>query len=196
MATVLGIRHAEVENPDHVVYARSRGFPLAAGGREAARRLGNALRSAAIVAVWASPLDRAVETARELAAPHGLPIRVDDRLTEWGGLIPWQGRPWGEAMADPGLLSMYANPVSSPDDPLDEAGSRVLAWTEEAAAVQAEGVALGVSHEAPLIAAYLAGRGGDYSAFRMVNIPHLGGVRLLPGPPELVDPAHALAPSC
>jgi broad specificity phosphatase PhoE len=196
MAAVLGIRHAEVENPDHVVYARSQGFPLAARGLEAARLLGEAVRAAPIVAVWASPLDRAVETARELAAPHRIPVQVDERLIEWGGLIPWQGRPWAEAMRDPDLLAMYANPVSPPEDPLDEAGRRVLAWAEEAAAAQAEGVALGVSHEAPLIAAYLTGRGGDYSAFRMVNIPHLGGVRLLPGPPEIVDPAEALAPFC
>jgi len=196
VAAVLGIRHAEVENPDHVVYARSQGFPLAGRGREAARLLGEALRATPIVAVWASPLDRAVATARELAAPHGIKVQVDDRLIEWGGLIPWQGRPWAEAMRDPDLLAMYANPASSPEDPLDEAGRRVLAWAEEATAVHAEGVALGVSHEAPLIAAYLAGRGGDYSAFRMVNVPHLGGVRLLPGPPEIVDPAEALAPFC
>src|SRR6266540_2416943 len=137
-----------------------------------------------------------VVVTRKPAAPHGIKVQVDDRLIEWGGLIPWQGRPWAEAMRDPDLLAMYANPASWPEDPLDEAGRRVLAWAEEATAVHAEGVALGVSHEAPLIAAYLAGRGGDYSAFRMVNVPHLGGVRLLPGPPEIVDPAEALAPFC
>jgi hypothetical protein len=72
----------------------------------------------------------------------------------------------------------------------------MLAWAGEQGAAHDEGVVLGVSHEAPLIAAYLAGRGGNWPAFRSVNVPHLGGVRLDPGPPEIVDPADALAPSC
>jgi broad specificity phosphatase PhoE len=197
VAAVVGIRHGEVENPDHLVHARSAGFPLAAAGREAARRLGGALRSAPIVAVWASPLERARETAAALAEPHGLPVEVDERLIEWGGLLRWQGRSWPESMQDPELLAMYADPVGrSPDYPLDAAGRDVMAWAEEQAAAHDDGVVLGVSHEAPLIAAWLFGRGADWSAFRSVNIPHLGGVRLVPGPPETIDPADALAPAC
>jgi broad specificity phosphatase PhoE len=197
MASVVGIRHGEVDNPDHLVYARSAGFPLAANGREAAARLGEALRGAAVVAVWASPLERAIETARALAAPHGLSVSVDERLIEWGGLVRWQGRPWAETMQDPDLIAMYADPVANcPADPLDGVGRRVLAWAQERAAEHAEGVVLGVSHEAPLIAALLAGRGSDFRSFRSVNIPHLGGVRLAPGPPETVDPADALVRAC
>ena len=197
MAAVLGIRHGEVENPDHLVYARSAGFPLAAAGRQSAEALGDALRNAPIVAVWASPLERAVETAGALAARHGLPVQVDERLIEWGGLVRWQGTPWATAMVDPDLLAMYADPVGNcPADPLDLVGARVLAWAGEQASAHAEGVVVGVSHEAPLVAAYLAGRGGDWAAFRSVNVPHLGGIRLVPGPPEVVDPADALTPSC
>jgi probable phosphoglycerate mutase len=149
------------------------------------------------VAVWASPLDRAVETAEALAAPHGLTVGVDERLIEWGGLVRWQGRPWAEAMRDPDLLEMYADPVANcPDDPIDGVGRRVLAWAGEQAEAHGDGVVVGVSHEAPLIAACLVGRGSDTTGFRSVNIPHLGGVRLVPGPPETVDPADALAPAC
>jgi broad specificity phosphatase PhoE len=99
-------------------------------------------------------------------------------------------------MVDPALLAMYADPVSAAGESLDEAGRRVTAWAEDAEGSAAEGVVLGVSHEAPLIAAYLAGRGVGFTGFRMVNIPHLGGVRLLPGPPDIIDPAEALAPRC
>jgi broad specificity phosphatase PhoE len=197
VAAVVGIRHGEVENPDHLVYARSRGFPLAEAGREAARLLGERLRSAPVVGVWASPLERAVETATALAAPHGLAVEVDERLIEWGGLVRWQGRSWAETMQDPDLIAMYRDPVGhAPNDPLDGVGRRVLAWAEEQADAHDDGIVLGVSHEAPLIAAWLSGRGADYSAFRSVNIPHLGGIRLVPGPPETVDPADALAPAC
>ena len=124
-------------------------------------------------------------------------MRVDERLIEWGGLVRWQGRPWAEAMVDPNLLAMYADPVGHcPAAPHDGVGRRVMAWAGEQAAAHDGGVVLGVSHEAPLIAAYLAGRGGDWSAFRSVNVPHLGGVRLEPGPPEIVDPVDNVAPSC
>jgi hypothetical protein len=100
-------------------------------------------------------------------------------------------------MQDPDLLAMYADPVGmSPDDPLDEVGRRVLEWAGERDAEHDDGVVIGVSHEAPLIAGWLFGRGEDFSAFRSVNIPHLGGVRLLPGPPEILDPADALVPAC
>ena len=50
----------------------------------------------------------------------------------------------------------------------------------------------GVSHEAPLAAAYVIGRGADFSHFRAVSVPLLGAIRLVPGPPELVDPVEAL----
>ena len=196
MGVVLGIRHAEVDNPNHLVYGRSQGFPLTAAGLAAALALGDALRAADVVAVCSSPLERARQTAEALAAPHGLEVAEDDRLIEWGGLGPWVGRPWAEAMVDPALLAMYADPVGRcPGDPLDRVGARVLEWAVEAGVAHPDGVVLGVSHEAPLVAAYLAGRGADWSAFRAVNVPHLGGVRLIPGPPEITDPA-ALVPAC
>ena len=196
MGVVLGIRHGEVENPDHVVYGRSPGFPLTAAGLAAARALGEALRAADVVGVYASSLDRARQAAEALAEPHGLAVTVDDHLIEWGGLARWQGRPWAEAMKEPAVIEMYADPVGNcPDDPLDRVGARVIAWADDATAAHPEGIVLGVSHEAPLIAAYLAGRGADWSAFRAVNVPHLGGVRLVPGPPEITDPS-ALLPAC
>ena len=196
MGVVLGIRHGEVDNPDHLVYGRSPGFPLTTAGLAAARALGETLRAADVVAVFSSPLERARQTAEALAAPHGLTVAEDSRLIEWGGLAPWVGRPWAEAMVDPALLAMYADPVDRcPDDPLDRVGARVLAWAGEAGDAHPEGAVLGVSHEAPLVAAYLAGRGADWSAFRAVNVPLLGGVRLVPGPPEITDPA-ALVPAC
>jgi len=79
----------------------------------------------------------------------------------------------------------------APHDPLPAVGERVLRWAREAAE-RHEGVVFGVSHEAPLAAAYVVGRGADFSSFRAVNVPLLGSVRLEPGPPELVDPVSTL----
>ncbi len=44
-----------------------------------------------------------------------------------------------------------------------------------------------MSHEAPLVAALLVGRGGGLSVFHSTNLAHLAAVRLRPGPPEVVD---------
>ena len=60
--------------------------PLDEEGRMQARALGEALKGVPLGAVYASPLARAQETASLIAAPHGLPLRLDDRLMErnWG----------------------------------------------------------------------------------------------------------------
>jgi len=159
VAAVIGFRHGMVANPDGVIYARLPGFPLSADGLHEAERLGAMLADARVTAVYASPLERAVQTAEALAAPHGLDVVPDDRLLEWSF---WE-------------------------DPLPTVGDRVLAWAAEAARAH-DGIVFGVSHEAPLAAAYVAGRGADFSAFRSVHVPLLGSIRLAPGPPEIVDP--------
>src|SRR5437588_612328 len=82
-------------------------------------------------------------------------------------------------------------PLASEGLRLAEQLGKLLAAAREAAESH-DGVVFGVSHEAPLAAAYVVGRGADFSSFRAVNVPLLGCVRLEPGPPELVDPVSAL----
>ena len=65
--------------------------PLDELGREQARALADHLRHETFHAIYSSPLARARETAEIIAAPHGLPVRYDDRLKErhlgeWTGL--------------------------------------------------------------------------------------------------------------
>lgn len=65
--------------------------PLDELGREQARALAAHLQPETFHAIYSSPLARARETAELIAAPHGLPIRFDDRLMErhlgeWTGL--------------------------------------------------------------------------------------------------------------
>jgi broad specificity phosphatase PhoE len=193
MAMVLGFRHALVENPRMVVYGRLPGFPLAAHGREEAEQLGKLLASAPVTVVYASPLERAVQTAKALAAPHGLEVRTDERLLEWEFWARYQGQDWqGIAARVPDVAAYEQDPgAACPEEPLADIGKRVLEWASEAAE-QHDGAVFGVSHEAPLAAAYVVGRGGDFGGFRAVNVPHLGCVRLEPGPPELADPVAAL----
>ncbi len=193
MSVVLGVRHAEVENPEGVVYGCLAGFHLSVAGREHAERVGALLASAPVAAVYASPLDRAQETARALADPHGLDVLPDERLIEWVAVEAWQGRPWKDLLASEEYRRVTGDPIrNAPRNPLDRVGERITEWANEAEAAHPKGMVLGVSHEAPLVAAYLWGRRGDFTTYKSVNIPHLSSVRLLPGPPELVDPLDAL----
>lgn len=182
-----------------MVYARLPGFPLAPEGREDAGQLARALAGAPISAVHASPLERAVETAEIVAGPHGLAVRTDERLLEWSFWSHWEGMAWASIRdRDPELLDQYGTDPERawPQDPLSAAGRRVLEWADEAEPAEENGgIVLGVTHEAPLIAALMLGRGQDLSAYRSTNVPHLGAVRLRPGPPERVD-LQAWALSC
>lgn len=191
---IAAIRHARVHNPDHVVYARLSGFHLSPQGRAEARTLAARLAHMPVVAVYASPLERAVETARILAEPHGIDLAADDRLLEWSFWVRWQGIPWGRIREhEPELLEAYArNPTgASPEDPLEGTAGRILRWAEEAEerhdAAGPDKVVLGVTHEAPLIAAMLVGQGSGLGGFHSVDLPHLASVRLRPEPVGPVD---------
>jgi broad specificity phosphatase PhoE len=196
---VVGVRHAAVWNPQGVVYARLPGFHLSESGRAEAEQLSRDLSSVGVASIQASPLERAVQTARILAEPHGLDVVVDERLLEWSFWSHWEGLPWTRIRErDPELLEGYASDPASawPQDPLEAAGERVLAWAADAERAFPEGLVLGVTHEAPLLAAYLLGSGRNLATYHATNLPHLGTVRLRPAPAEIVDPPEWAARSC
>lgn len=190
-ATVLGIRHGLVENPDNVIYARLPGFGLSAEGETAARTLADKLVGADLAAVYASPLQRAQETAAILAAPHGLEVRTDERLVEWSFWSRWQGKPWLTVRDEaPEIFRAYADDPGSlcPEDPLAAVGERVLSWAADASSAHPEGTVIGVSHEAPLVASLLLGSGQDVDRFSATHVGHLRSVRLSPLPAAIVEP--------
>ncbi|MBD0020656.1 MULTISPECIES: histidine phosphatase family protein [Gordonia] len=76
------MRHGEVFNPEGVLYGRLPGFRLSDTGRTQARRVAETLADHDIAAVFASPLQRAQETAAPIATAHGLQIVTNDELIE------------------------------------------------------------------------------------------------------------------
>lgn len=76
------LRHGEVYNPDKILYGRLPGFVLSDLGHQMAERVGETLKDRDIVEVWASPLERAQQTATPLALAKGLDIVTDDRIIE------------------------------------------------------------------------------------------------------------------
>ena len=92
MPIVLLVRHAETEYVRKGRLAgRMPGVPLNKHGREQATALGERLAALAIKAVYSSPLERALETARAIAEPHGIEVVTREGLLETD-VGEWQER--------------------------------------------------------------------------------------------------------
>ena len=93
------VRHGEVANPNHVVYADLPGFNLSPLGVRQAHAAGRHLARRPIDAVVTSPLARAVQTATAIpVSPH---IRPSQRPTEATPRKGLSGSEASEAIARP-----------------------------------------------------------------------------------------------
>ncbi|HUA59671.1 MAG TPA: histidine phosphatase family protein [Verrucomicrobiae bacterium] len=91
MTTFLLIRHGETDAVGREIMGWRPGWHLNANGREQAKRLADRLAHRSLQAIYTSPLERAVETAAILAAPHELEPRQDAdfaevRFGQWEGV--------------------------------------------------------------------------------------------------------------
>jgi probable phosphoglycerate mutase len=94
MTTLLLIRHGENDFiKRHRLPGQLPGIHLNERGREQAAALANFLKEMLITAVYASPLERAVETAGPLAQARGLEIHTVSALADTD-VGQWQGRSW------------------------------------------------------------------------------------------------------
>lgn len=86
------IRHGEVHNPEKILYGRLPGYRLSEAGKAQAVAAGTMLRTKPLTALYASPMQRAQETAALIASVRGEPLTVqtDARLNEV--FVPYQGR--------------------------------------------------------------------------------------------------------
>jgi broad specificity phosphatase PhoE len=76
------IRHGQCDAVGRWLAGRREGVPLNAVGRREAEELSRALRWLPITAVYSSPLERSLETARPLARDHGLAVNTREALTD------------------------------------------------------------------------------------------------------------------
>jgi probable phosphomutase (TIGR03848 family) len=79
---LLLIRHALTDQTGKRLYGRSPGVHLSSRGREQAGALARRLAAVSLEAVYSSPLERCVETARPIAAAHGLRVRTVGEVVE------------------------------------------------------------------------------------------------------------------
>jgi broad specificity phosphatase PhoE len=179
------VRHAEVDNPDHLVYADLPGFGLSPHGIEQARRVGRYLGPRPVVAIWSSPLERSLRTAEEIAARTGVPVKVDPRLTEWSLMGRWKGNSWqGLATSFPGELEAYLDhphQLAFVEEPLDVLADRVAGVARRLDEKHPHGDVVVVSHQDPIQAGRLRLLGASLSELQ-TDKPRNGAViTLRPG---------------
>jgi broad specificity phosphatase PhoE len=179
------VRHGEVDNPEHVVYADLPGFGLSPHGLEQARRVGRYLGPRPVVAIWSSPLERSLRTAEEIAGRSGVPVKVDADLTEWGLAVRWRGYSWRTIPQEfPGELEAYLDhPHDLPFTPetLADVAERVANVARRLDAEHPHGDVVIVSHQDPIQAGKLKLVGSSLSLLHEEKAGHGAVLTLRPG---------------
>ncbi|MCV7075569.1 histidine phosphatase family protein [Mycobacterium szulgai] len=146
------VRHGEVHNPTGILYGRLSGFRLSDAGQAQAAAVGDFLADRDIVAVIASPLQRAQETAAPIAARHNLPVDTDPYLIESANFF--EGRrvsPGDGAWRDPRVWWQLRNPFTpSWGEPYSQIAERMVTAVEKARARAAGHEVVCVSHQLPV----------------------------------------------
>src|SRR5256712_491676 len=153
------MRHADVENPQGVIYGHLPGFGLSQVGRAQAAAVGQSLRDNGVRRIVHSPLDRARETAEiinaQLAAPVPLIPEPELREAEFGRYL--QGVPrWQVPMRRPRFFmhKLRRGRVAG-DESIETLGRRVLDVVHRVAREYPDEVSLLISHADPLQAALI-----------------------------------------
>jgi broad specificity phosphatase PhoE len=151
------LRHGEVHNPNHVLYGRLPGYHLSANGRMMAAAAADYFEGRPVAAIFASPLERAQETAQPVAERLGLPIITDDRLIESGNVLE------GKSVS---LASLGLNPLNwrylwnpfrpSWGEPYSQIVARVREVVDRARDASRGREAVCVSHQLPIWVSRLA----------------------------------------
>lgn len=89
------VRHAMCDGVGSALWGRAPGVRLNAEGREQAAALGERLRDERLHAIYCSPVERARETAKAIAAPHQLTPCIEPGLNEID-FGEWTGRAIGD----------------------------------------------------------------------------------------------------
>lgn len=153
------VRHGEVHDPDHIVYASLPGFTLSETGEEQARAVARYLGRQPVVAVWSSPLERALRTAEAIATRAGLPVKIEPDLREWRLMDRWSGVGWEDLPTEfPGEVEAFLDrPDDLPFSPesLDDLARRAGDAIRRLAEAHPHGDVVVVSHSATVRAATL-----------------------------------------
>ena len=156
---VLLMRHADVENPQGVIYGHLPGFRLSELGRAQAAAVGRSLRDRGIRRIVHSPLDRARETAEivnaQLPSPVPLIPEPELREAEFGRYLQGVKR-WQIPVRRPRFfVHKLRRGALAGDESIETLGRRVLDVVHRVAREHPDEVSLLVSHADPLQATWI-----------------------------------------
>ena len=153
------MRHADVENPNRVLYGYLPGFPLSALGRSQAIAVGQSLANSGLRRILHSPLDRTRETAElvngQLPAPVPLIAEPALREAEIGRYL--QGVPyWQIPIRRPRwFMHKLRRGSMTGDETIEQLGGRVRGVVQSLAREHPGEISLCVSHADPIQAAWI-----------------------------------------
>ena len=172
MTTIYLARHGESDWNAANRFQGHSDRPLTDLGREQARGLADLVAAENVEAIYASPLSRALETARIVAARIGLEVAVDEGLREvdtgsWSGLSRAEVR---ERYPE-GFQRWITGGAGWEDgESYEEMAERVLAAVNRIAAAHPGGRVLLVSHGGPIRAIQAASDGMAISEYRRLRL--------------------------
>jgi len=146
------VRHGEVFNPDRVLYGRIPGFGLSKLGHAMAATSAAALAGHPLTRLYASPLQRAQESAQPWAEAFKLEIRTDERLIEPTNKFEGQTFEFGpKVITKPKSWPWVINPLRpSWGEAYVSIAARMLAAVEDAWQEADGGEVAMVSHQLPI----------------------------------------------
>ena len=155
--TIHLVRHGQVENPKGIIYGRLPGYNLSERGRRQAEEAGLHLAPADVGALWASPLERAQETAAAISEHHQVKIVTDDRLIESDTTLEGAGRTIRALIKSPRRWWQFRNPWKpSWGETFIEIRARMVDVIDDAVAAAGGRELVVVSHQTPVLVARLA----------------------------------------
>ena len=144
------VRHGEVFNPEGILYGRIPGFHLSELGHAMAAAAAESLTGHPVTALYASPLQRAQESAKPWAEQFGLPIVTEERIiepTNW-----FEGTSVRRAIRSPKAWVQLRNPLKpSWGEPYRSVEARMLAAIADAWQQADGGEVVMVSHQMPIV---------------------------------------------
>lgn len=161
------VRHGEVHNPEHILYGRIPGYHLSELGHAMADAAAASLAGHPIVALYASPLQRAQESAEPWATRysssintassntpsiHTASINTDERLIEPYNWFEGRRFEFPAALKHPSAWPRLINPLRpSWGEPYTTVLARMLSAIDDAWAAADGGEVVMVSHQLPIV---------------------------------------------
>ena len=158
---LLLIRHATNDWVGKRLAGWTPGVHLNDEGRAQAEALAQRLAAIPLAAIYSSPLERTLETAERLAAPHGLTVETREALGE-SRIGDWTGRELEELQKDElwPVVQVYPSGVRFPGgESMRETQARFVAELDAIREAHPEQTVAVVSHSDPIkmAVAYYAG---------------------------------------